>query len=144
MGTGLLPVSRMNTASVAFSSLHMIRGGASTSALIDFSRESLSLTGIGTYATIAALVMNSSLRLWTSTKFSTEQKEVVSNIFYAASVLCVMSGVFTAILFQLLTIYGRTALGIGNDGGYIAFSRPRWRSGSGDFVHSLLTCLRLS
>ena len=32
-----------------------------------------------------------------------------------------MSGVFTAILFQLLTIYGKTALGMGNDGGYIAF-----------------------
>eukprot|EP00536_Pseudo-nitzschia_multiseries_P003197 jgi/Psemu1/7154/gm1.7154_g len=32
-----------------------------------------------------------------------------------------MSGAFTAILFQLLTIYSKTALGMSNDEGYLAF-----------------------
>jgi hypothetical protein len=32
-----------------------------------------------------------------------------------------LSGVFTAILFQLLTIYSNSALGMSNDVGYIAF-----------------------
>ena len=32
-----------------------------------------------------------------------------------------VSGTFTAILFQLLTIYSKAALGMGNDAGYVAF-----------------------
>ena len=42
-------------------------------------------------------------------------------MFNAATALCLMSGVFTAILFQLLTIYSKSGLGMGNDAGYIAF-----------------------
>lgn len=115
--------SATETAYLAFSSavsnpLHVIRGGAST---VDFSRESLSLQGIGSYVSIAALIMNASLRLWTSTKFSEKQNKVVSNVFNVATALCITSGAFTAIIFQLLTIYGKAALGVGNDGGYIAF-----------------------
>jgi len=48
----------METASLA-----TIRGGASTSAIVNFSRESLSLQGIGSYVTITALILNASLRM---------------------------------------------------------------------------------
>jgi hypothetical protein len=38
-----------------------------------------------------------------------------------ATALCMLSGVFTVILFQLLTIYSKSALGMSNDMGYFAF-----------------------
>jgi hypothetical protein len=58
---------------------------------------------------------------WTSTSFSNDQNKIVPNMFNVANALCMLSGVFTAILFQLLTIYSKSALGMGNDVGYMAF-----------------------
>ena len=62
-----------------------------------------------------------SFRSWTSTSFSKDQNRIVPNVFNIAAVLCMMSGVFTAILFQLVLIYSKAALGMGNDAGYLAF-----------------------
>jgi len=115
---GIVPVLSAETA--AAPGMLLFRGGASTS-LVNFSRESLFLQGMATYATITALIMNAALRIWTSTSFSKEQNKIVSNVFNSATALCLMSGIFTAILFQLLTIYSKSALGMGNDAGYMAF-----------------------
>ncbi|KAL3903833.1 MAG: hypothetical protein SGARI_005203, partial [Bacillariaceae sp.] len=65
--------------------------------------------------------MNSALRLWTSTKFSKEMHPFVCNSFTISTAICVISGAFTAILFQLLGIYSKSALGMSNDQGYAAF-----------------------
>mmetsp|Transcript_27365 Transcript_27365/g.29537 ORF Transcript_27365/g.29537 Transcript_27365/m.29537 type:complete len:299 (-) Transcript_27365:287-1183(-) len=108
--------------------LELIRGGggvaaaaATTTAIVDFQRESLTLQGMATYGTITALIMNASLRLFTSVKFKKEQSRIVCNIFNIATALCIISGAFTAILFQLLTIYSKSALGHSNDVGYLTF-----------------------
>ena len=58
---------------------------------------------------------------FTSTKFSKDQHKAVSNTFNIATSLCVMSGAFTAILFQLLVIYSKGALGMVHDTGYLQF-----------------------
>lgn len=58
---------------------------------------------------------------WTSTKFSKQQHVLVSTVFQVATSLCVISGVFAAIVFQLLNIYSKAALGTSNDAGYLAF-----------------------
>ncbi|KAG7347747.1 hypothetical protein IV203_016452 [Nitzschia inconspicua] len=65
--------------------------------------------------------MNAALRLWTSTKFSKEQSSFVSNSFTISTTVCVIAGAFTAILFQLLVIYSKSALGMSNDAGYASF-----------------------
>jgi len=105
--------------------LALIRGGGgaatATSVIVDFQRESLLLQGLATYGTITALIMNASLRLFTSVKFKKEQNKIVCNTFNIATALCIISGAFTAILFQLLTIYSKSALGHSNDAGYLAF-----------------------
>jgi hypothetical protein len=105
--------------SLATSFLLHLRGGAS--AALNLSRESYCITELAAYGTLTALVMNSALRLWTSTKFSKRQHPFVCNSFTISTATCVISGVFTAILFQLLGIYSKSALGMSNDEGYAAF-----------------------
>jgi hypothetical protein len=99
-------------------SVLQVRGGQ---AALDLSRESYCITELAAYGTLTALVMNSALRLWTSTKFSKEQNSFVSNSFTVSTALCVIAGAFTAILFQLLGIYSKSALGMSNDAGYASF-----------------------
>mmetsp|Transcript_27830 Transcript_27830/g.75721 ORF Transcript_27830/g.75721 Transcript_27830/m.75721 type:complete len:156 (-) Transcript_27830:1917-2384(-) len=74
-------------------------------------------------------------RSFTSTKFHTKQNRIVRNAFYISTVLCIMSGAFTAILFQLLTICSKSALGISNDEGYLAF-----KAATGTFRHIGFQC----
>ena len=62
--TGLAPMLSTSAAAATISSpylLQCIRGGAS--AAVDISREQLFVSGIGTYGTITALIMNASLRM---------------------------------------------------------------------------------
>lgn len=108
----------------ALTSMVQLRGGqaaAAAAAALDLSRESHCITELATYGTLTALVMNSALRLWTSTKFSKEQNSFVSHSFTISTAVCVIAGAFTAILFQLLGIYSKTALGMSNDAGYTSF-----------------------
>jgi hypothetical protein len=101
--------------------LLQVRGGQVAVNALDLSRESYCTTELATYGTLTALVLNSVLGLWTSTKFSKEQHSFVSNSFTISTVLCAIAGAFTAILFQLLVIYSKTALGMSNDAGYASF-----------------------
>ena len=103
-----------------------LRGGAATAAAaaadaaLNLSRESYLIQEMATYGTLTALVMNAALRLWTSVKFKREQP-VEYYSFIISTALCVISGAFCAILFQLLGIYSKSALGMVNDDGYRAF-----------------------
>lgn len=117
------PAGSMPTAAMA------LRGGAvaaaASTATLNLSREGYCLGVLGTYATVTTLVMNSNLRLYTSTKFPKAEsikERIAPSLFFFLSSLCVVSGAFTAILFQLLGIYSKTALGIMNDEGYHAFT----------------------
>ena len=121
-----------------------LRGGTTPSQIeaaarvvaINLSRESYHLQVMATYGTMTALIMNAALRLYTSTKFPsttsdtalstyTKRQIIVINIgsilFLLTSSLCIISGAFTAILFQLLGIYGKSALSMMNDAGYLQF-----------------------
>lgn len=69
--TGLVPTALSTTGIAAATSalspttlnlLQNVRGGAA-STLVDMSRETLFVQGLGTYGTISALIMNASLRL---------------------------------------------------------------------------------
>jgi hypothetical protein len=106
--------------------LLMLRGGgaaaaaAATAVSLNLSRESFLIQELATYGTLTALVMNAALRMW-STTFSKDQSTLVGYIFTISTALCIMTGAFTAILFQLLVIYSKSALSMGNDEGYMAF-----------------------
>jgi hypothetical protein len=121
------------------STVAFLRGGggaAASSPLLDLSREGYYLQSMSTYAVVTALVMNSALRLFTSTKFPSNKTtstgdssmismmnsvKIASSLFKLLETLCIVSGVFTAIMFQLLGIYSKSALGMMNDKGYLAF-----------------------
>jgi hypothetical protein len=90
--------------------------------VLNLQRTGYLLQEMSTYATLAALVLNSALRLWTSTKFHKDQGALVGHLFTVSTALCVVAGVFTALLFQLLDIYSKSALGMVNDNGYLAFT----------------------
>ena len=57
----------------------------------------------------------------TSTNISKEQNTIVTNIFHTTTALCILTGTLTTVLFQLVTLYTKSALAMGNDEGYLAF-----------------------
>lgn len=134
--------------------LLLLRGGgsiheASTAALaLNLGREGWKLQSMGTYSTITALVMNASLRLYTSQKFTTPPRHenarlvrILESIFTASTVLCIVSGTFTAVLFNILGIYSKEALGMGNEVGYAAFTKATALYRKWGFRAFLTTCL---
>jgi hypothetical protein len=101
----------------------LLRGGAS--AALSWSRESYKLQTLAAYGTVTALIMNASLRLYSSIKFpknpTTGKPTKAAALFTATTSLSVISGAFTAVLFNILGIYSKQSLGMMNDQGYLAF-----------------------
>ena len=127
-----------------------LRGGALETVVWDVSRETMKLQAMTTYPTITALVMNASLRLYTSQKFEwgvdadgNRPKGVkrLESVFTASTILCIVSGMFTAVLFSVLGIYSREALGLGNESGYVAFAAATAIHRKWGFRAFLTTCL---
>ena len=107
-------------------SLFMFRGGggAAAAAAIDMAREGHNLTTMASYGIMTALIMDAALWIYTATTFKSNGKRfdsVLPCVFYFLEGLCLVSGVYTAVSFQLLGIYSRTAIGMGNMEGYVAF-----------------------
>jgi len=130
-------------------SVTTLRGGA-IEAVFDLGRENLKLQSMATYSTITALVMNASLRLYTSQKFEIDVDEhgnrpkrvkTMESVFTASTILCIVSGMFTAVLFNILGIYSREALGMGNESGYMAFTAATAIYRKWGFRAFLTTCL---
>lgn len=121
--------TRLQAISPIATGVAILRGGAKAAAL-DLGQEVLKIQSMATYSTITALIMNASLRLYTSQKFEIKvgpdgkrprQVQWLESIFTASSILCIVCGVFTAVLFNVLGIYSKEALGMGNESGYLAF-----------------------
>ena len=105
----------------------ILRGGgaeAAASTAINLSREGYYLQVLAAYGTVTALIMNATLRLYSSTKFPKDNKRrtrFLNSLFVFVTALCVLSGAFTAVLFNILGIYSKSALAMINDQGYLAF-----------------------
>ena len=125
----------------------IVRGGAEVA--LNLARESFKLESMATYSTITALVMNASLRLYTSEKFArgpTGENGKKTNLpaeylFVASTTLCIMSGIFTALLFNILGIYSKESLGMANHAGYLAFQKATAVYRKWGFRAFLMTCL---
>ena len=106
----------------------LLRGGgaAANKALVDLSRESYNIQLLANYGAVTALIMNAALRLYTSVKFPRSEEadriNYANALFTTVSAICIISGAFTTILFNILGIYSKEALGTGKDGAYLAFS----------------------
>lgn len=98
---------------------------AAASVVLDMGREAYKLQSMATYSTITALVMNACLRLYTSQRFArhptTKNARWCENLFTLSTTLCIIGGVFTAVLFNILGIYAKECLGLGNTAGYLSF-----------------------
>lgn len=129
---------------------------------LNVAQESYHLQVLSTYSVVTTLIMNSTLRLYTSTKFPTETTgeettgkysmiRLLSNVFVLCTALSIISGAYTAFLFQLMVIYEKSALAMGNEMGYVAFKTAtalyrRWGfrcfiASLGSFVGSFLLSL---
>lgn len=127
-------------------------GSTAADAMLDLTRVQMRLDGLQVYATLAALLTNACLELYTNLKEPKEeaddddvsegvtegeseeknqrklarQKRLrVQNwavdIFYLCTVVSVLSGSYTTIVFGLFSILSKTALGRGLDASFIKF-----------------------
>lgn len=111
---GLLQTAATTAAAVAVSSL---RGGAGGEALLDINRVKIRLEGLSSYGVMTALLMNAGMRLYSSTPKNVEfgksnrADNIAKLIFCASMVLSILTGAHTTIVFSMLGLYSKTALG---------------------------------
>jgi hypothetical protein len=99
------------------SSAIMVVGGATAKQLPDLGRLKLRLDGFHTYSVITSLLMNASLRLFSSTPKNFKDNEKLTNtikvLFSTIVAISILSGSFTTVVFSLMGLYTKRALGRG-------------------------------
>jgi hypothetical protein len=101
--------------------------------VLDISRVRMRLEGLASYATLCALLANGCLRLYSSVKTQdkTDDSDVKRNraydAFYLFIVISILSGSYTTVVFTLLALFSKTALGRGYDAQFLEF----WKATTG-------------
>jgi hypothetical protein len=122
--SSMLRLPSMTTILTPPVSLFLRGGGQST---LDLTRVSMRLDGFNSYAIIAALLLNATLKLYCMTPKQIESggnisKEKVASIlfllFAGTSLLCTA---YSTLVFSLLSLYSKTALGLGQDAAFLEF-----------------------
>ena len=94
----------------------LISGGGATK-LPDLGRLKLRLDGFHTYSVITSLLMNASLRLFSSTPKNFQENDRLQNcikgLFSIVVAISIISGSYTTIVFSLMGLYTKRALGRG-------------------------------
>jgi len=135
LGAGVSPSAAM------MGTLASLRGG-STGAF-NSALESQSMGVLSSYGVVTVLILNSALRLYTSSKFKKDGSKydwVAPSLFNIFTGVCVISGAFTGVMFQLLNLYSKTALSMGNEAGYLAFKASTASFRKVGF-YTFITCL---
>ena len=113
--------------------LNSIRGGggtASSNLAFDLGRARIRLEGLQMYCTIASLIMNAALDLYSSTpknqkedpkKLLDRVENWVKILFACNTIATVVMGSYSCIVFVLLGLYSKTALGMGLDDKFLQF-----------------------
>eukprot|EP00977_Amphora_coffeiformis_P002895 scaffold546_cov163-Amphora_coffeaeformis.AAC.10 len=97
--------------------LLLLSGGGSggSNAAMDIGRFKLRLEGIHTYAVITTLLMNASLRLFSATpkrfQAGEHSRNMVKIMFSVMVSISILMGSYTTIVFSLLELYAKRALG---------------------------------
>ena len=102
-----------------------------TEKAFDIARARIRLEGLSSYALVAALLMNMAFVLYGSmpkkmnlTAGDTKNYKLENAIAMLGSIfaiICIVMGMTTTIIFSLLGLYSKTALGMGNDAGFVEF-----------------------
>lgn len=105
--------------------LLLLSGGAAKQPVMDINRFKLRLDGLHTYAVITTLMMNASMRLFSATPKRFVAGEDARNIFkilFSIMVtVSILMGSYTTIVFSLLELYAKRALGRNQDGQVLQF-----------------------
>ena len=102
---------------------------------LDIGRVRMRLEGLQAYATLGALLANACLRLYSSVKEPNEDDEktkgevgwrgwmnrLAMDIFLLCVVVSVLSGSYVTVIFSMLSLYSKTALGRGFDEQFLQF-----------------------
>lgn len=123
--TNLLPP----TSSKAVIASIALRGGEifakHADSVLDISRVRMRLEGLASYATLCALLANGCLRLYSSVKAQDKtadvKKQRAYDAFYFFIVISILSGSYTTVVFTLLALFSKTALGRGYDKEFLKF-----------------------
>ena len=108
----------------ATSLLMIVRGGTANTAFV-LGRTKLRLEGLHQYGVVTALLMNAALRLFSSTpkKLNNDDsfEDKVKMFFTAFVATTVVFSAYTVIVFSLLGLYSKRALGLGQDAAFVEF-----------------------
>lgn len=123
------------TASLATQVALVLRGGV-VDTVLNMDRTKLRLDGLSQYAVVSGLLMNACLRLFSATPKNLEvcnpsddlekrrtQRGVnaAKVVFCMANGLSIIAGAYTTVVFSLLGLYSKTALGMGHDQEFLKF-----------------------
>jgi hypothetical protein len=88
-------------------------------------RVKIRLEGLGTYAMISALLIGGMLGLFFNTPKTIIEGRILENaviaLFYASSTVSLLSSLYVTLVFSLVGLYSKTALGLSKDAQYLKF-----------------------
>ena len=121
-----------------------MRGGQ-VEPLYDLTRVRIRLEGLHSYEVVTALFMNAALRLFSSTPKTLkagEKSENIAKILFTIAIGCsVIAGAYTTVVFTLLGLYSKSAIGLGKDLAFVEFFDATARTRKSAFDGFILTLL---
>jgi len=113
----------------------LTKGGAQPFVM---NRATLRLDGLSAYGMVAALLLNAALRVYViipkevkdikyidpndvSAIKTTRIENIITIVASFSNVICILSAVYTTLVFGLIAIYSKTALGLGLDSQFVSF-----------------------
>jgi hypothetical protein len=98
-----------------------LRGGAGD-ATLDLERVTLRLEGLDTYTVICAIVLSAIMDVYSgceTKKFSSRSERIAQYVHAFCTTTSVLSTLYVIVLFSLLTLYAKTAVGMNADEVYL-------------------------
>ena len=140
----LLPFSPTTFVEHATTVALALRGGQGEP-LFDLTRVRIRLEGLHSYEVVTALFMNAALRLFSSTPKTLkagEKSENIAKILFTIAIGCsVIAGAYTTVVFTLLGLYSKSAIGLGKDLAFVAFFDATASIRRSAFVGFILTLI---
>lgn len=115
--------------------------GAPTLTSLDLARTKFRLDGLNSYSVVSALVMNAALRLLTTSQ-SNDNHDPLAAATVALSAVSALCGVHSAVMFTLVCLYSKTAIGMSTDEAFARFfqaTASMRQRGFASFVACLFT-----
>lgn len=108
-----------------------VAGGDAAAAvpvILQMDRVRIRLDGLSCYGVICSLLMNAALRLYSATPKKLDnphpsftRTDIIKIIFMVSTVISISAGSYTTVVFTLLGLYAKTAIGLGRDAPFLEF-----------------------